>query len=51
MFLFTNIPPPPHPPPRRYIREDICKEDLYIGVKYGAVIFILIGIVLTLMLI
>lgn len=27
MFLFTNIPPPPHPPPKRYIREDLIKED------------------------
>lgn len=48
MFLFTYIPPPPQPPPKRYIREDIPKEDLYIGVKYGSVIFIFICIVLTL---
>lgn len=45
------IPPPPQPPPRRHIREDIPKEDLYIGVKYGSVIFIFICIVLTLVLI
>ncbi len=50
MFLFSNIPPPPQPPPKRYIREDIPKEDLYIGVKYGSVIFIFICIVLALLL-
>ena len=50
MFLFSNIPPPPQPPPKRYIREDVPKEDLYIGIKYGSVIFILIGVILTLIL-
>ena len=45
MFLFSNIPPPPQPPPKRYIREDIKAGAVY-WIKGVIIGLITIGILM-----